>query len=100
MLIRCIQYLVALGEDGFDEQKSKYSLTQHLANNLIDMYIIAVEEQLPSASQLCQQGLPHVQNGSRLSVPLITNVKVAKMLTGALVRKMPLDVSSVDSKTS
>src|SRR5258705_5648956 len=39
MLIHCTQYLEALGEDGFDEQKSEYSLTQHLANNLIDMYI-------------------------------------------------------------
>ena len=34
------------------------------------------------------------------AVPLITNVKNAKMLAEALVRKFPLDVSSVDSKSS
>lgn len=34
------------------------------------------------------------------AVPLITNVKNAKMLAEALVRKLPLEVSSVDSKSS
>jgi carbamoyl-phosphate synthase / aspartate carbamoyltransferase len=33
-------------------------------------------------------------------IPLITNVKCAKLLAEALVRKMPLNVSAVDSKTS
>lgn len=33
-------------------------------------------------------------------IPLITNVKCAKLLAEALVRRMPLEVSSVDSKTS
>jgi carbamoyl-phosphate synthase/aspartate carbamoyltransferase len=33
-------------------------------------------------------------------IPLITNVKCAKLLAEALVRKMPLNISSVDSKTS
>lgn len=34
------------------------------------------------------------------AVPLITNVKCAKLLAEALVRKYPLEVSSVDYKTS
>ena len=34
------------------------------------------------------------------AVPLITNVKVAKLLFEALIRKLPLDVSPVDFKTS
>ena len=34
------------------------------------------------------------------AVPLITNVKVAKLLFEALVRKMPLDVGPIDFKTS
>jgi carbamoyl-phosphate synthase / aspartate carbamoyltransferase len=33
------------------------------------------------------------------AVPLIMNVKVAKLLVEALVRKMPLNVSTVDAKT-
>ena len=34
------------------------------------------------------------------AVPLITNVKCAKILVEALVRRLPLDVSAVDYKTS
>ena len=34
------------------------------------------------------------------AVPLITNVKNAKMLAEALIRRLPLDVSSIDSKSS
>lgn len=33
-------------------------------------------------------------------IPLVTNVKCAKLLAEALVRKMPLEISSVDYKTS
>jgi carbamoyl-phosphate synthase/aspartate carbamoyltransferase len=34
------------------------------------------------------------------AIPLITDVKCAKLLAEAIVRRMPLDVSSVDSKSS
>ena len=34
------------------------------------------------------------------AIPLITNVKNAKMLAEALVRKLPLDVSNIDAKSS
>ena len=34
------------------------------------------------------------------AIPLITNVKNAKLLAEALVRKLPLDVSNIDSKSS
>jgi carbamoyl-phosphate synthase/aspartate carbamoyltransferase len=34
------------------------------------------------------------------AIPLITDVKCAKLLAAALVRKLPLDVSQVDSKSS
>lgn len=34
------------------------------------------------------------------AIPLITNVKNAKMLAEALVRKLPLDVSNIDAKCS
>ncbi|KAI0312366.1 carbamoyl-phosphate synth [Amylostereum chailletii] len=95
------KYLETLGEDGRDLQKSEYSLTQHLANNLIDMYI-----NLPSRNHY-RRPASYASKGYRtrrmavdFAVPLITNVKVAKLLAEALVRKLPLDVSSVDSKTS
>ncbi|KAH7103491.1 carbamoyl-phosphate synth [Auriculariales sp. MPI-PUGE-AT-0066] len=93
------KYLEALGDA--DNQKSEYSLTEHLANNLIDMYI-----NLPSKNHY-RRPATYTSKGYRtrrmavdLAVPLITNVKVAKLLVEALVRKMPLDVSSIDFKTS
>ena len=89
-----------LGEGG-GELKSEYSLTQHLANNLIDMYI-----NLPSRNHY-RRPASYASKGYRtrrmavdFAVPLITNVKVAKLLVQALVRKMPLNVSTVDAKTS
>jgi len=90
--------LETLGEAG-SEVKSEYSLTQHLANNLIDMYI-----NLPSKNNY-RRPASYASKGYRtrrmavdFAVPLITNVKVAKLLVEALVRKMPLNVSTVDAK--
>ncbi|KAF8590407.1 carbamoyl-phosphate synth [Ramaria rubella] len=93
------KYLETL-PDG-ENQKSEYSLTQHLANNLIDMYI-----NLPSKNHY-RRPASYTSKGYRtrrmavdFAVPLITNVKIAKLLVEALVRKLPLEVSSVDYKTS
>ncbi|KAI0357085.1 carbamoyl-phosphate synth [Trametes cingulata] len=93
------KYLEILGED--NDQKSEYSLTQHLANNLIDMYI-----NLPSKNHY-RRPASYASKGYRtrrmavdFAVPLITNVKIAKLLFEALVRKLPLEVSPVDFKTS
>ena len=91
----------ALGDEEGGDDKSEYSLTQHLANNLIDMYI-----NLPSKNNY-RRPATYASKGYRtrrmavdFAVPLITNVKVAKLLVEALVRKMPLNVSTVDAKTS
>ncbi|EMD35866.1 carbamoyl-phosphate synthase [Gelatoporia subvermispora B] len=93
------KYLETLGEDS--EQKSEYSLTQHLANNLIDMYI-----NLPSKNHY-RRPASYASKGYRtrrmavdFAVPLITNVKVAKLLFEALVRRYTLEVSPLDFKTS
>ncbi|KAF7796439.1 hypothetical protein EIP86_007616 [Pleurotus ostreatoroseus] len=95
------KYLETLPEGSSQQQKSEYSLTQHLANNLIDMYI-----NLPSKNHY-RRPASYASKGYRtrrmavdFAVPLITNVKVAKLLFEALVRKMPLDVSPIDFKTS
>ncbi|KAG6840232.1 hypothetical protein C0991_008061 [Blastosporella zonata] len=95
------KYLETLGDDSRGEQKSEYSLTQHLANNLIDMYI-----NLPSKNHY-RRPASYSSGGYRtrrmavdFAVPLITNVKNAKMLAEALIRMLPLDVSTVDSKSS
>ena len=68
---------------------------------MIDMYI-----NLPSKNHY-RRPATYASKGYRtrrlavdFAVPLITNVKVAKLLIEALVRKLPLEVSSTDYKTS
>ncbi|TFK51491.1 carbamoyl-phosphate synth [Heliocybe sulcata] len=95
------KYLETLGEDSREEVKSEYDLAQHLANNLIDMYI-----NLPSKNHY-RRPASYTSKGYRtrrmaidFAVPLITNVKCAKLLAEALVRRLSLDVSPVDFQTS
>ena len=92
------QYLETLNDDN---QKSEYSLTQHLANNLIDMYVnLPSRNHYRRPASYASKGYTTRRMAVDFAVPLITNVKNAKMLAEALVRKMPLDVSSIDSKSS
>ncbi|KAL0578161.1 Carbamoyl-phosphate synthase [Marasmius crinis-equi] len=95
------KYLETLGEGSRDEQKSEYSLTQHLANNLIDMYInLPSKNHYRRPASYASKGYHTRRMAVDFAVPLITNVKNAKMLAEALVQKLPLDVSSIDSKSS
>lgn len=95
-----VKFLEILNEED-DEQKSEYSLTQHLANNMIDLYI-----NLPSSNRF-RRPANYVSKGYRTrrmavdyAVPLVTNVKCAKLLIEALSRNISLDVSSRDAQTS
>ncbi|KAH9840660.1 carbamoyl-phosphate synthase [Rhodofomes roseus] len=93
------KYLETLAEES--EQKSEYSLTQHLANNLIDMYInLPSKNHYRRPASYASKGYRSRRMAVDFAVPLITNVKVAKLLVEALVRRLPLDVSPVDAKTS
>uniref|UniRef100_A0A0W0F1Z5 Pyrimidine-specific carbamoyl phosphate synthase-aspartate carbamoyl transferase n=1 Tax=Moniliophthora roreri TaxID=221103 RepID=A0A0W0F1Z5_MONRR len=95
------KYLETLGEDSRDKQKSEYSLTQHLANNLIDMYInLPSKNHYRRPASYASKGYHTRRMAVDFAIPLITNVKNAKMLAEALIRKLPLDVSSIDSKSS
>ncbi|CCF58798.1 hypothetical protein KAFR_0F02010 [Kazachstania africana CBS 2517] len=94
-----VQYLEVLNSE--DNEKSEYSLTQHLANNNIDLYI-----NLPSANRF-RRPASYVSKGYKTrrmaidySVPLVTNVKCAKLLIEALSRNLTLDVSERDAQTS
>lgn len=90
-----------LGEDDRSKEKSEYSLTQHLANNLIDMYInLPSKNHYRRPASYTSKGYHTRRMAIDYAVPLITNVKNAKMLAEALVRKLPLEVSSIDSKSS
>jgi carbamoyl-phosphate synthase / aspartate carbamoyltransferase len=83
------------------EQKSEYSLTQHLANNKIDLYI-----NLPSSNKF-RRPANYISTGYRTRrmavdyhTPLITNVKIAKILVEALARNYDLNIRNLDFQTS
>ncbi|PGH28791.1 protein pyrABCN [[Emmonsia] crescens] len=95
-----VKYLEVLaGEE--EDLKSEYSLTQHLANNLIDLYI-----NLPSSNRF-RRPANYMSKGYRTrrmavdyQTPLVTNVKNAKILIEAMARHYPMNVTSIDCQTS
>lgn len=95
-----VQYLEILGNDD-DDQKSEFSLTQHLSNNMIDLYI-----NLPSSNRF-RRPANYMSKGYRTrrmavdyQTPLVTNVKNAKILIEALARHFDLEIKSMDAHTS
>ncbi|KAA8651315.1 bifunctional carbamoylphosphate synthetase/aspartate transcarbamylase [Aspergillus tanneri] len=95
-----VKYLEILpGEE--EDIKSEYSLTQHLANNLIDLYI-----NLPSNNRF-RRPANYMSKGYRTrrmavdyQTPLVTNVKNAKILIEAIARHYDLNVRTIDYQTS
>lgn len=94
-----VHYLEVLSKE--DDQKSEYSLTLHLSNHLIDLYI-----NLPSSNRFrrpanyMSKGYESRRLAVDYSVPLVTNVKCAKLLIEALSRNIDLQVSNDDAQTS
>ncbi|KAI9498172.1 hypothetical protein BDB00DRAFT_867822 [Zychaea mexicana] len=96
-----VKHLESLDGDAGDKLKAEYSLQQHLSNNLIDMYI-----NLPSRNRY-RRPASYMSKGYRsrrmavdYSIPLLTNVKCAKVFIEALARNKEFEVSGVDYKTS
>ncbi|GAA5980116.1 hypothetical protein JCM10908_001541 [Rhodotorula pacifica] len=97
-----VKYLEELDdEDEKQAQKSEYSLREHIANNKIDLYV-----NLPSKNRY-RRPASYMSKGYRsrrmavdFAVPLVTNVKCAKLFMQALARNPSLAISSVDYKTS
>ncbi|BFZ60067.1 Carbamoyl-phosphate synthase [Saitoella coloradoensis] len=94
-----VRYLEALPDSA--EQNAEYSLNEHLANNLIDLYI-----NLPSSNRF-RRPASYTSTGYRtrrmavdFSIPLVTNVKNAKILIEAFARRTDFDVSVVDFQSS
>ena len=94
-----VQYLEVLGNEQ-EHQKSEYSLIQHLANNLIDLYI-----NLPSSNRFrrpanyMSTGYTTRRMAVDYQIPLVTNVKNAKILVEAIARHFDLEILSIDCKT-
>lgn len=95
-----VKYLEVLpGQE--DDIKSEYSLTQHLSNNLIDLYI-----NLPSNNRF-RRPANYMSKGYRTrrmavdyQTPLVTNVKNAKILIEAIARHFSLNIQTSDFQTS
>lgn len=94
-----VKYLEILSSEQ-ENQKSEYSLTQHLANNLIDLYI-----NLPSSNRF-RRPANYVSQGYRTrrmavdyQTPLVTNVKNAKILIEAMARHYDLEILNIDFQT-
>ena len=92
-----VKFLEVLSSGEHDEQKQEYSLTQHLSNNLIDLYI-----NLPSSNRF-RRPANYMSRGyqtRRMAVdyqtPLVTNVKNAKLLIEAIARHYDMEISKVD----
>lgn len=94
-----VKYLETLSHES-ENQRSEYSLTQHLANNLIDLYI-----NLPSTNQYrrpanyMSQGYMTRRMAVDYQTPLVTNVKNAKILVEAIARHFDFEIQSIDYKT-
>ncbi|GAM90204.1 hypothetical protein ANO11243_082450 [Dothideomycetidae sp. 11243] len=92
-----VKFLEALQDD---QQRTEYSLTHALANNLIDLYI-----NLPSANRF-RRPANYISKGYRTrrmavdyQTPLVTNVKNAKILIEAIARCYDLEINKVDFQT-
>ncbi|KAF2765236.1 bifunctional carbamoylphosphate synthetase/aspartate transcarbamylase [Teratosphaeria nubilosa] len=92
-----VQFLEALSDES---QRQEYSLTHALANNLIDLYI-----NLPSSNKF-RRPANYMSKGYRTrrmavdyQTPLVTNVKIAKILVEAISRNYDMNISKVDYMT-
>jgi carbamoyl-phosphate synthase/aspartate carbamoyltransferase len=101
-----VKYLEALHDSddkvvNAESQKSEYSLREHIANNLIDLYVnLPSKNRFRRPASYMSKGYQSRRLAVDFAVPLVTNVKCAKLLIEALVRKPSMAISSVDYKTS
>ena len=91
------QFLEALASE---DQRDEFSLTYALANNLIDLYI-----NLPSNNKF-RRPANYMSKGYRtrrmavdFQTPLVTNVKIAKILIEGIARNYDFSISKVDYQT-
>ncbi|KAK4454336.1 protein pyrABCN [Podospora aff. communis PSN243] len=95
-----VQYLEVLGADEND-QKSEFSLTQHLAKNMIDLYInLPSNNKYRRPANYMSKGYQTRRMAVDYQIPLVTNVKNAKILVEAIARHFDLEISLRDYQTS
>ncbi|KAG2208301.1 hypothetical protein INT47_006157 [Mucor saturninus] len=96
-----VKHLDTLDADTDDQIKAEYSLQQHLSNNMIDLYV-----NLPSRNRF-RRPASYMSKGYRsrrmavdYDIPLLTNVKCAKLFVEALARKKDFEILGIDFKSS
>jgi carbamoyl-phosphate synthase/aspartate carbamoyltransferase len=95
-----IQYLGSYDEESAYE-RLEHSLHQHLSNNLIDLYInLPSNNKFRRPASYMSQGYKTRRMAVDLDVPLITNIKCAKLFVEALARGTQYDIASHDYQTS
>ncbi|KID92275.1 aspartate carbamoyltransferase catalytic subunit [Metarhizium guizhouense ARSEF 977] len=94
-----VQYLEVLGRD--EDINSEFSLTQHLAKNMIDLYInLPSNNKYRRPANYMSKGYKTRRMAVDYQIPLVTNVKNAKILVEAIARHVYLDVSKRDFRLS
>ena len=94
-----VQYLESLSNES-KNQKSEYSLTQHLANNLIDLYInLPSNNRFRRPANYMSQGYRTRRMAVDYQTPLVTNVKNAKILVEAIARHYDFEILNIDYQT-
>jgi len=95
-----VQYLEVLEKD-LEGQKSEFSLTQHLANNMIDLYInLPSNNRYRRPASYMSKGYQTRRMAVDYQIPLVTNVKNAKILIEAIARQFDLEICKRDFQTS
>ena len=95
-----VKFLEHLGENEKD-QKSEYSLVQHLESNQIDLYInLPTGNKFRRPANYMSMGYRTRRMAVDYQIPLITNVKIAKILVQAMARNFDLEVRNLDFQTS
>lgn len=89
-----IRFLEVLDAD----DNLEHSLNTHLANNMIDLYInIPLNNKVRRPAAYVSKGYVSRRMAIDFSVPLLTNIKVAKLLLGAISRYSELPIGAIDS---
>ncbi|KAH6607691.1 pyrabcn [Trichoderma cornu-damae] len=94
-----VQYLEVLGKE--EDKDSEFSLTQHLSRNTIDLYInLPSNNKYRRPANYMSKGYQTRRMAVDYQIPLVTNVKNAKILIEAIARSFDLDVARRDCQTS
>ena len=90
-----LQYLDSI--EGGDDQEREFSLYRHLANNLIDLYInLPSKNNFRRPASYMSQGYITRRLAVDLNIPLITNIKCAKIFVEALSRGTSYEIAAHD----